>query len=854
MKDKSQIKVFMSYRREGGIATARSLYNEFRLRGYDMFLDMEGLRACAFNTALIDEIKTSDVMLLILTPGALDRCEEPTDWVRQEVLCALESGVTVIPVLEDGYPFPKKMPEGMEKISGQNAIWINYRLYDAFVDKLEEYILSAPQNVKRKEEEDKKKDTVDLKEKKKRFEQKVPGNHSKDAWMKYLIGAVCILVAVAVIGAIVSKCGTAPDKDPDTGKQPPSGYEGTEQDKDQQDQEQIDAGEELSQISGVGDHGDSSMDSIGNTAGNLCNDGMTSLSGFNSKSSKHVKYINVLDSWLYWYNQSKRTVYAKNGEEDTFALLDGERLSYLLATPEWFYYIVSSEADGVLYRSARIDNGAALGQKEKILTGISKENHVIIDKSKVYYWQASMGLYCMDLSTGQNSQVFAKDNTWTADLIGLIGDWIYGHDPYEVWRVNVKSGEKDVLALAENLAEDSRIAAGNAYGSWIYFVLTDANHDIHYHADNIYRMRTDGTEPMKLFTSDFGCVLLERLSVIAGSKVELALADEEGSVYYRIDAETGAIKELVCSPETAVVRSLGTWTGNTLSNLCNHAFIAPNEEGKGNYISSSSAVEGYHYYANNGGLYHVEDDDVKVVWNEESVLKSRVLIRDKRCQYLYVTPDWLYCVLEEDGISTLYRAENHPEEHTIGPLYTIASDIVGNNQVAIYGGRIYYWVLKEGLYQCRTDGTGAELLYSIGNVSHCRGWETFEVSDGILYFQVSGGGLYKISLEDGTLSQWFDVEESIPGARVEAAVADDHTVYFVVKYTEDSEKEGLEEIWSMRKDSDHAEKLHSLEANQHIRDINVIQKIYLKMDTEAGIGLYRLPLGGGELELITELP
>ena len=136
MADKSKIKVFMSYRREGGIATARSLYNEFRMRGYDMFLDMEGLRACAFNTALIKEIKTSDVMLLILTPGALDRCDDPKDWVRQEVLCALQNGVTVIPVLAEGYQFPKKMPAGMEKLSVQNAIWINYQLYDAFLDKL----------------------------------------------------------------------------------------------------------------------------------------------------------------------------------------------------------------------------------------------------------------------------------------------------------------------------------------------------------------------------------------------------------------------------------------------------------------------------------------------------------------------------------------------------------------------------------------------------------------------------------------------------------------------------------------------------------------------------------------------
>jgi len=851
MADKSKIKVFMSYRREGGIATARSLYNEFRMRGYDMFLDMEGLRACAFNTALIKEIKTSDVMLLILTPGALDRCDDPKDWVRQEVLCALQNGVTVIPVLAEGYQFPKKMPAGMEKLSVQNAIWINYQLYDAFLDKLEEYILSAPQNAKKMIAEEKNQAA----EMSHAATGKNPASLTKrdnsigKAWLKYVIGAVCALLAVAVIGIVASNSGKDPDTEKHTG-----GYEDTQESDDDQNVEKTDVGEELSQVSGVGSHGDNAMANIGNSAGNLCNEGMTSLSGFNSKGSKHVKYINVVDDWLYWYHQSKKAVYAKNGEEDAIALLEGDSLSYLLVTSDWFYYVVSGGADGALYRSPRMDHGATAGQPEKILTGISTENQIIIDGSYVYYWQSSMGLYRMDLNTSQTTQILAKENTWTADLIGSIGDWVYGYDPYEIWRVNVKDGIKDTLVQAEYLAEDSRIAAGNVYGSWVYFVLTDANHNVHYHADSVYRMRTDGTEPMKLFTSDFGCVLLDRLSLIVGSKVELALADVEGNVYYRIDAETGAMKESICSPETAVVRSLGTWSGNTLSNLCNNAFIAPNEEGNGNYISSSSDVTGYHYYANNGGMYHIEKDDVKVVWNEDSVLKSNVLIADTICHYLYVTPDWLYCVLEEKGISTLYRAENHPEDHTIGPLYAIASDISSKNHVAIYGGRVYYWVETEGLYQARTDGTGAELLYSMGTVSHCSGWETFEVSDGSLYFHVSGSGFYKISLTDGSLSHWFDLREEIPETRVLSAVADNDSVYFVVEYLKDSAKEGQQEIWSLRKESTTPVKLHALEEKQHVIDINVIRWIYLKLETESGIGLYRIAKEGGALELVKELP
>ena len=61
MKEKSQVKIFISYRRQGGIDTARWLHDQLRDRGYNVFLDMEGLRSGAFNQALYHEIKSRDV-------------------------------------------------------------------------------------------------------------------------------------------------------------------------------------------------------------------------------------------------------------------------------------------------------------------------------------------------------------------------------------------------------------------------------------------------------------------------------------------------------------------------------------------------------------------------------------------------------------------------------------------------------------------------------------------------------------------------------------------------------------------------------------------------------------------------
>ena len=87
--DTARKRIFISYRRNGGIDTARWLHDQLKARGYQVFIDMEGLRAGAFNQALYHEIKNSDVFLIVLSKGSLDRCKNKNDWVRKEVSYAI---------------------------------------------------------------------------------------------------------------------------------------------------------------------------------------------------------------------------------------------------------------------------------------------------------------------------------------------------------------------------------------------------------------------------------------------------------------------------------------------------------------------------------------------------------------------------------------------------------------------------------------------------------------------------------------------------------------------------------------------------------------------------------------------
>ena len=50
--------------------------------------------------------------MLILTPGALDRCRKPSDWLRKEIQQAIESGCTIVPFRSDTaeVPHPALLP------------------------------------------------------------------------------------------------------------------------------------------------------------------------------------------------------------------------------------------------------------------------------------------------------------------------------------------------------------------------------------------------------------------------------------------------------------------------------------------------------------------------------------------------------------------------------------------------------------------------------------------------------------------------------------------------------------------------------------------------------------------------
>lgn len=133
---------FMSYRRAGGGELAVALRAALQCRGLNVFVDVEGLSAGQFGPKLMQEIERAPNFLLLLTPGSLDRCRDPGDWLRQEVAHAIRTGRMVIPILAGGFQFPAaaELPPELHALSGYNAVTYLREFFDPVVDRLAKFM------------------------------------------------------------------------------------------------------------------------------------------------------------------------------------------------------------------------------------------------------------------------------------------------------------------------------------------------------------------------------------------------------------------------------------------------------------------------------------------------------------------------------------------------------------------------------------------------------------------------------------------------------------------------------------------------------------------------------------------
>lgn len=134
--------VFISYRREGGSRLARVVQMELERRGYPCFLDVDDLGAEHFDERLLREIEQAPNLVLVLAPGALDRCRRQDDWLRREIVHAFKHGRNVVPLVADGFQFPspEELPGELQTLPRLNGVMYSHEYFNAAFDKLEGFL------------------------------------------------------------------------------------------------------------------------------------------------------------------------------------------------------------------------------------------------------------------------------------------------------------------------------------------------------------------------------------------------------------------------------------------------------------------------------------------------------------------------------------------------------------------------------------------------------------------------------------------------------------------------------------------------------------------------------------------
>jgi TIR domain len=140
--------IFISYRRTD-VYTAMAVYQDLSSKGYDVFFDYTSISSGDFEQIIINNIKARAHFILILTPTALDRCDEPGDWLRREIETAIDEQRNIVPLFFKGFNF--STPSISEKLTGKlsglsryNGLKVHEDYFHAAMDRLREQFLKVP--------------------------------------------------------------------------------------------------------------------------------------------------------------------------------------------------------------------------------------------------------------------------------------------------------------------------------------------------------------------------------------------------------------------------------------------------------------------------------------------------------------------------------------------------------------------------------------------------------------------------------------------------------------------------------------------------------------------------------------
>jgi tetratricopeptide (TPR) repeat protein len=139
--------VFISYRRSVASFIARAIFGDLRAHGYDVFMDVESIDSGTFDTIILNQIAARAHFLLILTPGTLERCAEPGDWLRREIEEALRLNRNIVPLFINNFDMntgTTYLTGALVDLSRFNGLNVPHDYFDPAMEKLRTRFLKSP--------------------------------------------------------------------------------------------------------------------------------------------------------------------------------------------------------------------------------------------------------------------------------------------------------------------------------------------------------------------------------------------------------------------------------------------------------------------------------------------------------------------------------------------------------------------------------------------------------------------------------------------------------------------------------------------------------------------------------------
>ncbi len=139
--------VFISYRRTN-IPWALAIYQNLTSQGYDVFFDYLSVKSGDFEQIIIGNIKARAHFVVILTPSALKRCNEPGDWLRREIETAVDEKRNIVPLMLESFDFgspstTKALTGKLEKLKKYNGLRVHSDYFFEGMGRLREQFLNV---------------------------------------------------------------------------------------------------------------------------------------------------------------------------------------------------------------------------------------------------------------------------------------------------------------------------------------------------------------------------------------------------------------------------------------------------------------------------------------------------------------------------------------------------------------------------------------------------------------------------------------------------------------------------------------------------------------------------------------